>query len=32
MVSVYRLRIECEGVAKWIDSDDVELVATQRMF
>jgi hypothetical protein len=28
----YRLRIECEGVAKWIDSDDVELVATKPMF
>ena len=32
MVSGYRLRIECEGVAKWIDSDDVELVATKPMF
>jgi hypothetical protein len=32
MVSGYRLRIECEGVSRWVDDEDVELVTTQPMF
>lgn len=32
MVTGDRLRIECEGVARWVDDDDVELVATKPMF
>jgi len=32
MVSGYRLRIECEGVARWVGDEDVELVATKSMF
>lgn len=32
MVSGYRLRIECEGVTRWADEEDAELVATQPMF
>ena len=30
--SGYRLRIECEGVNRWIDDEDVELVTTKPMF
>lgn len=32
MVTGYRLRIECEGVSKWVDDEDVELVETKSMF
>ena len=32
MVSGYRLRIECDGVSRWVHDDDVELVATKPMF
>jgi hypothetical protein len=32
MASGYRLRIECEGVNRWIDDEDVELVTTKPMF
>jgi hypothetical protein len=32
MVSGYRLRIECEGITRWVDDEDVELVTTQPMF
>ena len=32
MVSGYRLRLECEGVSRWVDDEDVELVATKPMF
>ena len=32
MVSGYRLRIECEDVARWVGDEDVELVTTKPMF
>jgi len=32
MVSGYRLRIECEGVTRWVDDTDAELVETKPMF
>ena len=32
MVSGSRLRIECEGITKWVHDEDVELVTTQPMF
>jgi hypothetical protein len=32
MVSGYRLRIECEGVSRWVDDEDAELVTTKPMF
>jgi hypothetical protein len=32
MASRYRLRIECKGVTRWVDGEDVELVATKPMF
>ena len=32
LVSGWRLRIECEGVTRWVNAEDVELVATNPMF
>ena len=32
MVSGARLRIECEGITRWVYDEDVELVTTKPMF